>query len=158
MKVQSKIKNSNAFPKRYEYLINYFKTPNKLAESLTSKDETDKRLAIELMNNDEEHIYKGIGWYLYNGDFIKKNHNKILFVGSVENMDNDLQKLNKLLSTNINTNTKIRENKTNNDKYLSKKAIKNLLEFYKNTEYKAIKVLKDYNFITNKLYEDYHKY
>jgi hypothetical protein len=158
MRVRIKIKNGNAFSKRYEYLINYFKNPNKLAESLTSKNENDKTLAIELMNNNTEHIYKGIGWYLYNGDFIKKNYNKILFVGSVENMDNDIRKLNKLLSTNINTNTKIRENKTNNDKYLSKKAIKNLLEFYKNTDYKALKVLKNFNFITNKLYKDYHKY
>jgi len=29
------------------------------------------------MNSQTEHIFKGIGWYLYNGDFIEKNHNKI---------------------------------------------------------------------------------
>ena len=31
-----------------------------------------KNLALELMNSEEEHIFKGIGWYLYNGDFIEK--------------------------------------------------------------------------------------
>ena len=47
------------------------------------------------MNYNLEHIYKGIGWYLYNGKFIENNHNKIIFVGTLENMNNDLKKINK---------------------------------------------------------------
>jgi len=49
--VKIKLKLVKLFLKNYDYLINYFKTPNKLAESLTSKNKTDKRLAIELMNS-----------------------------------------------------------------------------------------------------------
>lgn len=51
------------------------------------------------MNSQTEHIFKGIGWYMYNGDFIEKNAKNIIFVGSVENMNNDLKKLQNILNT-----------------------------------------------------------
>ena len=57
----------------------YFSNPNYLAESITSENLHVRKLALELMNSDQEHIFKGIGWYLHNGTFIEKNHDKILF-------------------------------------------------------------------------------
>ena len=109
------------------------------------------------MNYNLEHIYKGIGWYLYNGKFIENNHNKIIFVGTLENMNNDLKKINKLLNLNINNNP-IRQNKNKNNKYLSKLAIDNIKKFYENTDYKALKSLLKYNFITQKTYDEYQNY
>ena len=111
------------------------------------------------MNSPEEHIFKGIGWYLYNGDFIEKNHNKIIFVGTCENMADDITRLSNLLNIQNNSEEKkIRENINNNDKFLSPKAIKNILNFYKDTDYKALQKLVEYNFITKDLFEKYHHY
>jgi len=153
-----KMTHNWTFSKRYDFLVNYFKTPNKLAESITSEDKNTKKLALELMNAKEEHIFKGIGWYLHNGDFIEKNYDKIIFIGTMENMDDDLMKLNNLLNLKINPKKKIRKNNNNNSKYLSPKAIENIKNFYKNSDYKALQKLVDYNFISKDLFEKYHQY
>jgi hypothetical protein len=157
VRIYYKMTNDHTFTKRYDYLINYFQNPNHLAESITSEDLDKKQLALELMNSEEEHIYKGIGWYLYNGTFIEDNYDKIIFVGSIENMDNDLSKLSNFLNIKVD-NKKIKENKNKNDVFLSDKAIKNLLNFYEKTDYKALQKLVEYNFISKELFEKYHKY
>lgn len=157
-RIRFKMTHNFAFSKRYDFLVNYFKTANELAESITSKNEKKKKLALELMNSKKGNIFKGIGWYLYNGDFIKKNHDKIIFVGSIENMNDDIMKLNKLLNLKIDPTKKIRNNNNNNDKYLSPKAIENIKKFYKNSDYQALQKLVDYNFITKDLFEKYHQY
>ena len=110
------------------------------------------------MNSPIEHIFKGIGWYLYDGNFIEKNHNKIIFVGTCENMAVDMGRLGNLLNMNINNKLKLRENKYENDKFLSEKAIKNILDFYRETDYKSLQKLVEYNFITKDLFEKYHNY
>jgi len=158
--IKKKIKNNNNYmiSYRYDKLINFFKTPNFLAESLTSNNKYIKSLAYELMNHNSHHIYHSIGWYLWNGDFVKKHHNKIFFVGSQENMDNDIKYLADKLNIKINNTDKIRENTNNYDKYLSKIAIQNIYNFYKNTDYKALKALLDYKFITKELYDSYFSY
>lgn len=158
MRVKHKMIHNITFTKRYDYLINYFKTANELAESITSENIEKKELALELMNSTNEHIFKGIGWYLYNGDFIEKNHHKIIFVGTTENMQEDLMKLGKLLNIKFDTIKQLRKNLNNNDKYLSPKAIQNIINFYNDTDYKALQKLVDYNFITKDLFEKYHHY
>ena len=129
-----------------------------MAESITSENIKKKRLALELMNSDVEHIFKGIGWYLYNGDFVEKNHSKIIFVGTCENMADDMIKLSNLLNIKINNKKHMRKNTNNDNKYLSPKAIKNIINFYKDTDYKALQKLVEYNFITKDLFEKYHHY
>lgn len=153
-----KMTHDHTFTKRYDYLVNYFKTANELAESITSTNIEKKQLALELMNSEQEHIFKGIGWYLYNGEFIEKNHNKITFVGTCENMADDMTRLGNLLNIKINNKKHIRKNTNNNDKFLSSKAIKNILNFYKHTDYEALQKLVEYNFITKDLFEKYHHY
>ena len=145
------------FSPRYDYLINYFQTPNNLAESLTSKDIDIKELALELMNSKEEHIFKGIGWYLYNGKFIEENYNKIVLVGSIENMENDMLKLSNLLNIKI-TKKKVRENTFNKNIELSEKSIKNLLDFYKETDYQALQTCIKFNLISKELLDSYLTY
>ena len=157
-KILHKMKYGRTYTKRYDFLVNSFKTANELAESLTSKNLEKKQLALELMNSGIEHIFKGIGWYLYNGDFIEKNHDKIIFVGTCENMVDDMTRLSNLLNIKINNKKHVRKNTNNNDMFLSPIAIKNILKFYENTDYKALQKLVKYNFITKSLFEKYHHY
>ena len=94
-------KQDYIFDKRYDELIKYFQTANKLAEALTSNIKNVRQKAEELMNYPLEHIYKGIGWYLNNGRFVKNHNNKIFFVGKQESMDEDLERLGTLLNKKI---------------------------------------------------------
>jgi len=153
-----KMTHGYTFTKRYDYLVSCFQTANELAESITSENIERKNLALELMNHQSEHIFKGIGWYLYNGNFIEKNHHKIIFVGTVENMEDDIKRLSDFLNVKMDDRSHLRKNKSNNDHFLSPKAIKNILNFYKNTDYKALQKLVEYNFITEDLFEKYHHY
>lgn len=131
----------------YDNLIKYFKTPNSLAESLSSNDPVVKRKALKLFNDPHQHIYKNISWYLNNGEFVKKNYKNILYVVKQETLDQDVDNLKKILNTNgryIKNNKRVNNNK---DTYLSPLAIKNLLKFYKETEYKTLETLHVYGFI-----------
>ena len=169
--IRETIKNKRKyfFSERCDYLINYFKNPNNLAEALDSKNTERKKLSHELMNmgggdgleqwRTPGHIYKGIGWYLYNGDFIEKNHDKIIFVGTLENMDEDILRLQRKINKKIETHDETkRKNKNHHDKHLSERAIRNLKEFYKDTDYKALEKLNEYGFISNEILEDYNNY
>jgi hypothetical protein len=151
-------KLSYTFDIEYDNLINFFKTPNNLAEALTSDNIEIKNKAYKLMSSNIEHIYLGIGWYLDNGDFIKKYYKNIVMVGKIETMNEDIKKLANILNVNIsNKKTHWRENK-NKDMYLSDLAIKNLLEFYKNTDYQTLNILYEYNFIDKETLDSYYKY
>jgi hypothetical protein len=151
--IKNKVIRGYAFNKEYNDLINYFKTPNKLAESLT--DDKDKNKAYELMTNNTEHIFKSLGYYTNNGEIIKKYHHKIEIISS-EYFKKDIKKIYlKLYKGNyIDNDVKLRAvNKKNTN--LSKLAIQNLYNFYKDTDYKTIEIMYKYNLISNELY---HKY
>jgi hypothetical protein len=163
------LKNKDCvFSKEYDNLIKMFKTPNYLAESLSSLDNTIKTNAIRLMSLPDDHIYKGIGWYLNNGEFIKNNNDKILFVGKMETMDSDIESLKYVLISNNLNNNKI--NKTEIElirknifvdkefKFLSPLAIQNLIEWYKKTDYSALEQLKEHGWITQEIFDSYHTY
>lgn len=152
------LQRNYSISEEYDYLLNKFKTANDLAEAIDSDNYALQESAIKLMNHQEEHIYKGIGFYLRNGDFVKNNYNKILFVGSVENMEDDILKLSKLINKNNNSNKFNRKNLNKHSKFLSKRAIKNLLNFYKDTDYKALNALYEYKFINKSLLDSYYKY
>ena len=158
-KIKRKMDEGYFYSKRYDFLVNYFESANHLAESLTSKNLETKKLAIELFNSKYEHIFKGIGYYLGN-KFIDKNHKKIVFVGTIENINNDIKNLENKLNLKFSYNSKIhyRKNKNEYNKYLSKKALENILNFYKNTDYLALKKLVQYKFISKEILNDYYKY
>jgi hypothetical protein len=155
-----KMKNNHTYTIEYDELVNFFGTPNNLAESITSNDITIREKAHKLMTYDIEHIFRGIGWYLDNGDFVKKYHKNILFVGKLETINEDTKKLSKLLNIRLPDKLKkIRDNSSNNyDRSLSNKAIFNIIEFYKNTDYKALDTLQKYEFINEDVINEYHKY
>lgn len=155
---RAKLTQGHYYNERYDSLVKSFKTANELAESLM-EGQPKFKIANELMHYKTEHIYKGIGWYLYNGDFIRDYHKNIFFVGTQENMKMDIDRLSEKMNIALDSShEKIRENKNDNDKFLSPVAINNLLEFYKNSDYKALKILVDHKQITEDLLESYHKY
>ncbi len=153
-------KTKYLFSKSYDESMFFFETPNKLAEALSSTDPALKKRALDLMNSDIQHIHKGLGWYLYNGGFIKKLKQNILFVGKMETMDEDAERLFKLLNKNYVKKPKVRENIYINKeaKYLSELAIANIIDYYKKSDYAALKEMKEAGFITEETYNDYHKY
>jgi len=140
----------------YEVLMSKFDSPNQLAESLTSNSKSVKNQAVELMSNTEvEHINKGLGWYLQNGDFVKQHHENIKFVGRVEYMIDDLAYLSKLLGSHITVAEKEREGLIKQDQPLSPLAIANIKQFYEKTDYSVLKNMLKYNLIDKQTYLDY---
>lgn len=150
-------KSKYVFSQDYDDLINYFESANDLAESITSSNIIKRKKALELMRHPTEHIFKGIGYYLYNGDFVEKNHKNIIFVGTNENLENDFKELNKRLGTNYFFYGKERINNTKLSKYLSEKGIRNIINWYKG-DYDALHKLAKYNFISKNLVKSYYKY
>jgi hypothetical protein len=148
------------FSHRYDQLMRLFDSANQLAESLTSTDSDIQHKARELMSMEDEHLYKGIGWYLDNGIFIEKNSNRILFVGSLENMKKDVRTLSATLHVTLDETMKLRENiyidKTM--KYLSPLAIRNIIDWYKDTDYRALEMLLKHGWISQELFSSYYIY
>jgi len=146
------------FSNNYDTLIKKFKSANNLAESLSSNDMTIKENAIKLMNSHNGHIFKGIGWYLNNGLFVKRKNKKILFVGKLETMSDDIKLLEFKLKRKFIKIPHIRKNKENYSKYLSPLAINNLINFYKDTDYAALNELYNYKWIDKKTLDSYYLY
>lgn len=161
-KIINKLKKNNPFGEwasgtYYKNLISYFNSANVLAESLTSDDKIIRKKAFDLCNNEEiEHIYKGLGWYLHNGNFIEKKRKNIIYCKDINQIN--INHLSIIMKKNKRECTYKRVNNKHYDKYLSPKAIKNIINFYKDTDYKALQKLLDYNFITKDLFEEYHHY
>jgi len=146
---------------KYDIPMLFFKTPNALAESLTSKNSETKNMAREMMNFESfGHIYRSIGWYLDNGDFITNHNKNIFFVGRQEYMEEDLKKF----ADKLDVKLKIPKKKVNESadphcsNNLSPLAIKNILHFYKNSDYKALKELYNHRWIDKKTLDSYSTY
>lgn len=152
----------NNYNPTYLKFIKILNTPNKLAESLFSPDpEIAKMVKVIMTTEIFNHLKCSIGWYLNNGEFIKKHNDKILFVGRQETLDEDFSKLcQKLEINNIDSSNKINENILSKpeDKYLSPLAIKNIIEWYKDTDYAALIELKNHGWITEEILESYYIY
>jgi hypothetical protein len=159
-RMKSSIGKNYVFSEYYDGLMKCFTSANHLAESLTSEDLEMKQKAIELMTCEDEHLYKGLGWYLDNGNFIENNHNNILFVGTTENMKDCINKLSIKLGVNLDENLKLRENIyiDKSMKYLSPVAIKNIIDWYKDTDYATLQKLLEYEFITEEIFISYFIY
>ena len=145
---------------RYKELIMYFNEANDLAEALSCSDEVRKAKAKELMNMDIEHIRRGLGYYLHNGRWLHGNSDKIIYCEDINDMD--ISKISLILNKdNVNDENKnIRMNRKDYDKRLSKVGIENIKEYYKDTDYKVLSMLKDKKIISDELfkkYEDYEK-
>ena len=155
-RVRKKMSSECTFSTKYDQLIRQFKTANELAESLTSSNETVRRSARELMNDRAEHIRKGIGWYLNSSKLIPNHNEQILFVGSVENMEADLERLCKVLGRARDEAPK-RENSFDLDRSLSPIAVQNVKHFYSG-DYRALRWLNRHGWISDQLLAEYQQY
>lgn len=139
---------------RYEELLSYFESANSLAESISSQNPKLKNAAIELMNNSEvEHIGKSIGWYLDDGKFIDRVVQQIIMVGLQESMSEDVTTLCQLTNSIHPDLTPVRAALIANDSLLSTKGVRNLRNFYLNTDYAAVETIKKYKLISENHYE-----
>jgi hypothetical protein len=153
-------KQNFIYSPRYDELVNFFQTANNLAEALSSNNNKIRKKAEELMNDPLEHINKGIGWYLNNGKFVKNHNKKIVFVGKQETMEEDIEKLSVVLNKEIKNDEETRINyySTKESKYLSPLAIKNIIRFYKNTDYAALIELNKHGWISDEVLDLYYTY
>jgi hypothetical protein len=144
------------YPPKYTDLMNYFGNANNLAEAIENKDRELRGKARSLTFHPSEHIKKGIGWHL-SEEFLDNIKDKIFFVGSQENMKEDVKKLGDKLGVEFSDRKPARKNTFFTDRYLSEVAIKNLKKFYKK-DYQALGVLKDLGWIDSDLLESYYTY
>ena len=157
MRMKGSVGKPYVFSQEYDDLMKQFTSANHLAESLTSTDKKLKNTAIQLMNCKDEHLFKGIHWYLNN--FLKKNPD-ILFVGKTETMKEDIIKLSNILNIKLDENKKIRENIyiDKSMKYLSPLAIQNIIDWYKDTDYATLKQLLIKGWINESVFKMYYTY
>jgi len=159
-RMKQALKSGYVFSPNYDALFRSFKNANALAESLTSSDAILRKKATDLMNCIDEHLKKGLGWYLDNGEFINRNNGRILFVGRMEYMEEDILGLGKVLGLELGKGLKLRENvyidKSMN--YMSELAIKNIVEWYKDTDYKALNVLVSKGWVSSETLNSYYIY
>lgn len=156
-RIVRRIKNGYAFSPEYDRLVKEFDTANDLAESLFGDDLIRRKKAQKLMRRPEEHIFRGIGWHLDNGHWIEKFAKNVLFVGSIENMDSDLEALKSKMGDDF-CGVQFERSRTGNanqDTSLSTAALSNVRRFYADTDYKALGTLHQYGLITDDLYALY---
>lgn len=143
-----------------KYGFNIFKSPNELAEALSSDNIKLKKLAEYMLTNGGEHLPNGLAYYLDDGNWLDNNNN-IIFVGECEKMSEDIDKMVEELGNELCYMKKeIKHSRRGHvgNKYLSVKAINNLKEFWKDTEMKTIYKLYVNNFISFSTYMNYNTY
>lgn len=160
-KILNRIECGFAFDPCYDALVHSFKSANELAESLSSSNKDLRAKANALMTHRQEHLFKGLGWYLDNGLFIEMFHQQIFFVGRLENFDDDFRTLSELVGLPTSNENKIphkRASVNGLSRELSETAIGNIRKFYASTDYKTLKILKDRRFIDQEVYDQYSEY
>nr|WP_256359555.1 sulfotransferase family 2 domain-containing protein [Synechococcus sp. UW106] len=147
-----------AFSKKYDQLTRHFKSANDLAESLYCEDIQQRSKAQKLMSLPKEHLFKGIGWYLHNGELIKRFAQNIKFVGCVETIGKDLQTACTLFKLDANPEqlTRKRTGLGSDQRQLSSAAIENLRHWYRDTDYQAIQLLHEHGLIQKEI-RDYYQ-
>jgi len=150
------------FSPLYDSLLEYFSDANHLAESLYSKDLHACGMARVFMNIPQEHLFKGIGWYLHNGAMIKSRARELFFVGSLESLDHDFNLLKKQLGAeSIQTDSaeeKIVLRKADASKkcLLTREGRANIIKWYEPTDYSALISLENHGLISRETLESYY--
>jgi len=161
-KIMNRMKHGVAFDHSYDELIRGFRSANELAESLTSTSSKLQYEALKTMGYHQEHLYKGIGWYLINGLFVEECYGQILFAGRLEYMKEDFQRLtDKLGLHDLLGDSNLPHIRSNNmplSKDLSELAIQNIRNFYLKSDYRALNSLRKWGFIDEATVEEYHEF
>lgn len=138
-----------------------FKTPNDLAEAIYTEDDELRTLAQNAMNN----IYHmdSIKRYLISCENIKKNKDKILFVGRFEHFSEDIENLCKLCNVTLPANIPhFHDLAQHHSDYrdvtkLTKKAKDNLKKWYSD-DFKLIHTLIEINKLSNNYMAELHSF
>lgn len=127
-----------------------FSTPNKLAISLSSKNEDIRQKAIQAMNNISHVNTSYWDWFENKKYFLSRIHD-IIFVGKQKTLSQDFEQLKKIL--NLPGSISLPESSINShkntdsvDKNLDPEAIKNLKNWY-TRDYEFLKLLRECNLI-----------
>ncbi len=155
-------KASYTYTKIVDNLINRFPSVNSLLEALTSKNIEERRYAEKLMgytcSNKNFAFFKSLGWYLDNGDWVPNNRRRVIFVGTLENMDNDVREVQRILKLPVSTTVPFTRKMSGTDISLTQKGFDNLLTYLEHTDYKALRALVQANLISEELYQSYRTY
>ncbi len=156
-----KPKNCSKWNKDESIAFNNFKTPNELAEALSSSDENIRNKAEHAMNS-ITHLKMDLSFYLKSKTTLNKNISKILYIGKLETINQCVKNIIELLGykyskTKLDFSDEIKTHKTP-DKYkqiyyLSELGRKNIVNYYKK-DYDIIDFLISKKMIN----EDYEKY
>lgn len=163
-KVFKKIKDSHYYTIKLYHkkkFFEFFDTPNKLAESLDSSNNTIKNLGNKFMRNIKLNNH-GFFYYLINKKFINLIYPRIKYVIKQEKYNDDFNlfydnfcKDMNLKKKNLNLDKIINNtNEFNNLKFLSDRAKKNLKSYFKR-DYKILKYLVKKNIITQDYYDSF---
>ena len=113
------------------------------------------------MNLPNEHLFKGIGWYLHNGVILDTRLEDFFFVGRLEYFSQDysslLEKL-QIKNPSLPTKDRIHFRKVDSSSKcsLSPEARSNIIKWYEPTDYSALNSLQIHNFITKKDLDFYY--
>ena len=165
VRIKNKILNSNkyAYSEEFDRLLLRFPDFVALSESLSSTNPSLRQDAISLLQFPQDNIFKGIGWYLRSGRFVKKNYSKIFFVGSSEWMQQGLEILDAnfslIKSDSLPSGTIVRKS-TNKMHHkdslsLSARSRKSLFSFLQDSDMRALRILRDLSLVSQELHEYY---
>lgn len=126
-----------------------FRDSNHLAESINLSNE-DGHIARNLMTSPIEHFAKGIGWYTYDGAFVREHHRE-MFVGSVERMAHDIKRLGALLGFQKHPVPHIRS--SSHAANISARGRLNLRAWYNASDYSALRELVRFGLLDAGLYD-----
>ena len=130
----------------------YFKTPDQLARALSSNDEGEKTRALKAMNS-IGHVNTRYWDWFKNPDYCKSRLGDIFFVGFQEQLDEDFDRLKKMLRlpTDVTLPTdevQAHKNPRTLDTALSEEAASNLKDWYR-SDYEFMEFCRT-NVINNK--------
>lgn len=143
----------------FKYWENNYNSLSDLFEDIYSEN-IEKRQQAQLIMNTISHLWMDFNFYLEGIKNVKQNINKIKFVLTTENLNNDFSDLLKDYNhkfINDKTLYKNDSNQFNNKKDLSNKAIINLLKWYRK-DYEIIKYLHTSNKISNEYFNYINRY
>ena len=134
--------------------FHFFKTPNELAEALSSSDQKIKEFAFKSMNS-ILHLRQDISYYVKKLANLKKFKNNILYIGRKETLNNDIKNIIKLLEYEYEIDNNDMESKFIHStpykyeeiKHLSELGKDNIIKYYEK-DYEIIKYLDSNNMIS----------
>lgn len=158
MRIRKKMIQGFTFTPEYDSLIKSVESANALAESLSSSKPSLSGQAEALLSHPQEHIAKGIGFYLSNGRWVERHHRRILMVGCLETMTQDFGRLVDMLGWEGFEHQSPAHRRMGSKGYssdLSPTARRNLASRFQHTEYPALQALVAHGHLTRERLADY---